>query len=297
MTLKRVAKPGAITTQSASLKLQWYAASRITWVNFQRSLAARRAADAGNGRMHRGAKLSMRFSKPSTVTVTGLDENTTAEDVRELVCSLVGAAANTQGAFAAPAAEIHIDDISSVSFSKPAFRNEDAGKILTGLLEEHGTLSSFQAAPATGPKHKAMATFVSSADATKACRLLHNTPLPALGGGKMFVEQVFSAKFVLPSQVFDVVNTRVLSLVGTLNDNDPEANMQHRVIRSGSKATILLKAGSVTALAAVRRNFDIVVTISSRGFLGASPPHTCMHAPHLPATCHPTCAVCRLSVL
>ena len=253
--MKRVVKPGAITAQTASLKLQWYqAASRITWVNFHRSLAARCVADAGNGRMCRGAKLSMRFVTPSTVTVTGLDENATAEEVRGLVCSLARAAANKQGAFAAAAAEIYIGDISSVKFSKPAFRNEDAGKIITGLLEEHGTLSSFKPAPATGAKRKAMATFVSSADATKACRMLHNTPLPALGGGKLFVEQVFSAKFVLPSRVFDVVKARVLSLVGTLNNDDPEANMQHREILSGSKATIILKAGSVTALAAARQH-------------------------------------------
>ena len=250
--MKRVVKPGAITTQTASLKLQWYAASRITWVNFHRSIAAQRAADAGNGRMCRGTKLSMRFITPSTVTVTGLDENATAEEVCELVCSFARAAANKQGAFTA--AEIYIGDISSVKFSKPAFHNEDAGKIITGLLEEHGTLSSFQPAPATGAKRKAMATFVSSADATKACRLLHNTSLPALGGGKLFVEQVFSAKFVLPSRVFDVVKASVLSLVGTLNDDDPEAIMQHRVILSGSKATIMLKAGSVTALAAVRQH-------------------------------------------
>ena len=89
LMVKRVVKPGAITTQTASLKLQWYAASRITWVNFHRSIAAQRAADAGNGRMCRGAKLSMRFITPSTVTVTGLDENATAEEVCELVCSFV----------------------------------------------------------------------------------------------------------------------------------------------------------------------------------------------------------------
>lgn len=99
------------------------------------------------------------------------------------------------------------DDVQSVAFSEAPFCDANIVGVFPSTLKKHGHLVSFQEAPVVvgAIKRKALAKFVESANAAEACKHLHKCSLPELGGGKLFVEQFFSAKFVLPNRIYAVV--------------------------------------------------------------------------------------------
>ena len=141
----------------------------------------------------------------------------------------------------------------SVTLGPLPFSEKRAGKIVEGLLTSIGPLASYEEAPRprAALKCKALAKFARASDAQEACRRLDSQKTSALGGGKLFLSRVFSAKFVLLNPVYAVVRSQMTPLLDLLASADHSAAglVRHKTFPSEASTTISLQADTPVAIA------------------------------------------------
>lgn len=233
--------PGAIVTHNTSVKVQWYAPSRCAWAHYDKRGSAEHAAMKSNGKKVAGHKVSAKFQPPQprqrssfSVWIGGLGQGVSRLDV--ISCM-------TQYGGCAPC---------SVTMGDLPFADKNGSALVERVLQKIGPLSSFQEAPhGLGPmadmKRKALAKFARPCDALEACTRLDQSKVEELGGGKLFLQRVFSAKFMLPNTVYTVVDGQVKELLALLEGGDQ--HIRHKTFPAESVTCISIQADSPNALA------------------------------------------------
>ena len=237
--------PGAIVTHNNSVKVQWYAPSCCAWAHYKsgprhdKSGPARSAATQSNGKKLWERTISTKFQPPKplqtssfSVYISGLPGGISDRDVSHFM---------TKHGKAGPP--------SSITMGDPCFIDKKGGQIVESLLQKIGPLASFQEAPHRKGeiKHKALAKFARPCDALEVCTRLHQSKVAELGGAKLFVQRVFSAKFVLPNAVYAVVGGQVMHLLSVLENGDE--HVRHKIFPAESVTSISIQADSPNALA------------------------------------------------
>jgi len=233
VTVTLAATPGSIVTHNTSVKVMWYAPSSIAWAHFTQRGSAQEAARRGHGKVLRGRVVSMRFQQPShnqrtsfSVWMGGIGEGASDSDIKAFL-RLHGGLAPT-----------------SVSLEPPPFSEKRAGKLIEGLLQSVGPLSTFDEAPRPAGvrelKCQALARFARPGSAEEACGRFNNQPAPLLGGCKLLMQRVFSAKFVLLSPIYGALQAQLGPVLEPI---------RHKVFSGATSTTITLQADSPTAIA------------------------------------------------
>lgn len=238
ITVRLAAPPGVIVTQNASVKVLWYSPSRDAWAHFQRQSTAREAASRGNGKILHGRAISMTFQEPSlnqrtsfSVWIGGIGAGADRRDLVRLLQRHGGVAP------------------SSIALNSPPFSEKEAGKLVERLLRSIGPLSAFEEAarPPGVIKCKALAKFARPGDAEEACQRLNNRKTDLLGGSKLFVQRVFSAKFILLNPVYAVVRDPLMALLTMLTA--PEQGLRYKIFAGEASTAISLQADTPVAIA------------------------------------------------
>ena len=149
----------------------------------------------------------------------------------------------------------------SVDFSSDD--DDDGTDVVRRLLEEHGPLASFEkaatptpTAPARGRaqtqgdpnKRKALVKFAFSEDALRAVAAISKRHRePALGGTKLFVESVFTAKFTLLNAVYEAIEADLKAVAAST-----PANVQMRMFPGEKTTVVRVSAGDSNALSRMR---------------------------------------------
>lgn len=230
---------GAIVTHTASVKVQWYAPSRCAWAHYNTVQSARDAASRCNGKQLRGRSISTSFQQQQlrqrssfSVLIMGLSEGVSEKDVTRFM---------TQHG--------KVEHPSSITMGALPFLDGQGGTIVESLLSKIGPLASFLQAPhgVTEIKRKALAKFSRPSDAAEVCKQLHMQKVVGLGGGKLFVHRVFSAKFMLPNTIYTVVGGQLMPLLALLEGGDH--HVRHKIFPAESVTSIAVQADSPHALA------------------------------------------------
>jgi hypothetical protein len=234
--------PGALVTHNTSVKVQWYAPSRCAWAHYDKRGAAQHAAIRSNGKKVAGRTILTKFQQPQprqkssfSVWIGGLGQGVSLRDV---ICFM------TQHGDCAPC---------SVTMGDLPFADKNGSALVERVLQKIGPLSSFHGAPhRLGPmgdmKRKALVKFARACDALEACTRLDQSKVEELGGGKLFLQRVFSAKFMLPNTVYTVVAGQVIELLALL-EGGGDQHIRHKTFPAESLTCISIQADSPNALA------------------------------------------------
>jgi hypothetical protein len=143
----------------------------------------------------------------------------------------------------------HVNDIAT-----------DGSDAVRSILEQYGPLLSFEkACPPSGKcsiadssKQKALVKFAFAEDALRAVSALSKIDnVAALGGTKLFIEPVFTAKFTLLNAVYDILETEVNAIA----DATP-SNVQIRTFRRDLTTVVRVSADDSKVLARMRIRFQ-----------------------------------------
>lgn len=205
-----VAEEGLVSSpRNATVKLQWYAPSRVAWLHFRQRPWAEKAATTLHSKTFDKRTLSAKFQPPSyrqtrsfSVWVGGLGGYVKQDQLRQFVRKYSGTKMPE-----------------SILMEEPTFCDEDGPQIVRQLLlSKGGPLIRFDE---DGDNHlphvlkrKALAKFAKAEDAARACAYFRtNTRVRGLGDTRVFCQRVYSAKFTLPGSVFLVVRDELQRVI------------------------------------------------------------------------------------
>ena len=199
VAFKRSIRSGS-SPSGLSMKVQWYAPSRCAWLQYPHAWQATKTAKILQGKAIHGRIITPSHQTPlkqvkwrpssqsvPTVWIGNLPPETTACSLKREVQKL----ARFQ--------------ISSVSLSNPQFDEKSTPGTIQGLLRKFGPIASidFQNQEKGQTKRKALVRFIEVRDAEEACSYFHQHPqINELGGGKLFLQPIYSFKHSLPRDIF-----------------------------------------------------------------------------------------------
>ena len=181
-------------SQGIKIKAQWFIPSSSAWVHFRYSHQAKLAANRCNKQVLHGCEVSAMYQTPSlrqktsfSVSVRSIPPSVSSGQLKQFI-------------------ERHSKcKILSLSLSKSPITEKTAPGVVQKLLSKHGgPCTSFQLSPQwSGAKQKALIKFSSPKDADSACRFFSSkSSVTELGGGKLFLQRIYSLKYALPWSVF-----------------------------------------------------------------------------------------------
>ncbi|GKY91871.1 hypothetical protein MPSEU_000158700 [Mayamaea pseudoterrestris] len=197
------------------VKVQWYAPSRCAWIYFHAADGAIRATREANGKQFCGRPITTSY-KPQTrhihvpytkvitehiVWVGNLGETATADKLR------MSFERHGKG------------KVKSVTLGDLPFQESEASLLVRQILQKCGNVVRFDVASNLNKerqkddlKRKALAWFETAETADFACRqFAQQKSIPELGGGKLFVQRLFSIKYPLPIPVFDALKRKMFA--------------------------------------------------------------------------------------
>lgn len=205
-------KRGNGNAAAVSVKVQWFAPSTCSWIHYSQRWQAEKVAKVINKRTICGRVVEARFQRPSqgqktsfSVWVGNLPDNVT----RKQLLATVGQIAKIRAM--------------SVDINPPSFSERSAPTIVQKLLRAFGPLTAFDVQPlsqgSTSLKRRALARYADALDAKKACdHFQRAATIKELGGGRLFVQRIFSLKYSLPRPVFSCVRSSINDTCSSLDN-------------------------------------------------------------------------------
>ncbi|CAB9496339.1 Zinc finger C-x8-C-x5-C-x3-H type (and similar) [Seminavis robusta] len=239
VSIVREGGQGNNPTRHATVRLQWYAPSRVAWLHFHNRCQADKVAKTCNGQLCEKRKVSAKMQQPKfnqtrsfSVWVGGLGEGVHTTKLSQFVKKHSGAW---------PA---------SIDLEAPSYRDKDGAQLMRSLLiEQGGPLTQFDEDEgnnrfASNLKRKALAKFAKAEDASRACEFFQQTSRVAgLGGTKVHCQMIFSAKFTMPTSHFKIVQ-------GSLVDLCQKEDLRHKVFyNANGTSSLLVQADDAKQLA------------------------------------------------
>jgi IBR domain, a half RING-finger domain/Zinc finger C-x8-C-x5-C-x3-H type (and similar)/RNA recognition motif. (a.k.a. RRM, RBD, or RNP domain) len=234
---------GSASTSSrmSTVKVQWYAPSRVAWLHFQTLPQAEKAAKACHMRQFSGRTISAKVQVPTfnqtrsfSVWLGGLGEDVDTKQLSKWVF---------KQACSHP---------TSIDVDALAFRDSDgASKVRQLLILEGGPLAQFDEDAENrrlpdNLKRRALAKFTKAEDAVRACDYFQRTSrVIELGGTRIHCQMVFSAKYTLPDGIFVVVQDALIAVFQSHGQG-----LRYRVFKNGNDtSSILVQADDAKTLA------------------------------------------------
>lgn len=253
-----VAETGSTVSSSrnATVKVQWYAPSRVAWLHFRQKTQAQKAARACQGKVFSGRTISCRFQLPSfnqttsfSVWVGGLAENVNKDQFAKFVAK-------------------HSNGVKpeSIQLERASFHDLDGAQAVRNLLlSKGGLLVQFDEDKDNYRfshilKRKALAKFAKNEDAARACAYFRSTDrVPELGGTKVHCQRVFSAKFTLPTYIFALVQDACRNTIQCrLRDSSsPAQDIRFKIFNNPNlTSSLLLQADNAKKLASLKNELS-----------------------------------------
>lgn len=186
------AEIGTADLRSSTLKVNWFAPSRVAYAHYDSIAVARQRASYLNGKEFNGRIIVASFQQPSfrqvcsfTVVLKGLPEDFKEDDLKT-VCKTQSIAVMTAN-YSAMGSIWHI----------------------RSLLKTYGPLESFDCSPPkeTDTKIRALARFVRAEDAATAVSKLHGQEF--LKGVKAWITLLHSIKYNIDRPHFEALETEI----------------------------------------------------------------------------------------
>lgn len=222
-------------TQNRSLRMLWYAPSRIGWVHFYSADKAIAAA-AQSITLH-GRQLSLAFQKPSyrqrtrfSVSIGNIGDEVEEENIL-----------NQFRRYKCPPMSISLEPLK--------YKDKDGMKIIKTVLEAFGPLEMYEMeAPVVGSlKRRAIARYKTGDACAQAFSFLTRNPdIYELGHGKLFVERLFTAKYTMDSDVFETMKGALNAVLSSI------PSIRHQVFPSLRKVVIRVSCSDAVAISKVR---------------------------------------------
>ena len=255
VSLSFVPSRGSPTNRNASIKLQWYAPSRIAWVHFLHSYHAEKVARLCKGKIFDGRLVTAKFQRPTyqqyssfSVSIGGLGEFVDEKQLKQFIRKHSGIAPN------------------SVRLEDSPFQDKDGAKIIQKLLISQGKqLIQFDEDPNNHLashclKRKALAKFASADDAAQACKYFQKTQrIKHLGGTRVNAQRIFSFKFTLPEYVFVVIQDELREQIRKITTKTAK-QVRFRIFNNQNHTTsVTCNTDDANTLACVRGQIAPVV--------------------------------------
>ena len=239
ITLSVAVSPGSIVLQESTVKIQWYAPSRIAWANFHSIEIAQKGLCSAMIKHCWGRKLSVRFQSPSarqrdsfSISIGGLDPCSSAKQIKSFIFKHSG-----KYPF-------------SLTLMETQFTDAEAPKIVRRVVETFGPVLTFHMNPQSDTlKRKALVKFRNAQDAAVACNELNLRGRSELGGNKIFISRLFSGKVSVGKKIYEIIKSDVHDTLKDLLEND---KVRHTIHWSPSKVTIALQADKAEAISHAR---------------------------------------------
>jgi hypothetical protein len=195
-----------------AVKVQWYAPSRCAWASFAYADQAQRAARACHGTTLGKRVLSVKTSAPKSngypfpgiatlrgrtsscsISIGNLDDSVTHSKLKNFV-------------------ERHAKcKVVSLDLGDLPFSEQQGPSIVKRLLVGFGQLTLFDL------KRKALVRFADTKDADRACLNFKEVDrVKELGGSKLFLHRIFTAKYTVPTNVMDVIHELLKDILSSL---------------------------------------------------------------------------------
>jgi len=251
------ATPVRIDTRGANCRkvyISWHKATKSAWLNFGNSDIANRVAQKFNEGRYRGLGQSVRSSTATrslsrgtknnpvawTIVLSNVLHDMKSQDIERAIGTL----------YDKPR---HIE-LGHVSYHAS---EADVSVDVRSHLEEYGPLENFYLAPASkGKRAKATAWFQDDADAKSACSL-NNKALDMLGGGKLTVTLVQSAKIKAPTSVYLASRSKIDELNKTWKEQHLEFRLYQDTFRQYT--TMKVEGTNVKDLADARNKLEDIL--------------------------------------
>jgi len=256
-----VAETGAAVSalRNATVKLQWYAPSRVAWLHFHQRSQAEKLARVSQGKLFKGRAVSCRFQRPNfnqtrsfSVWVGGLAEDVNEEHLSQFVAKFSSGVKP-----------------SSVQLEKAPFRDKAGAQVIRSLLlSKGGPLAQFDEDKDNYRfphilKRKALAKFTKVEDADKACAYFQSTDrVPELGGSKVHCQRVFSAKFTVPTNIFLLVQDACINAINSGRQDGPQLapTLRFKVFHNENMtSSLLVQSDNAKKLAPVKAQLSDIV--------------------------------------
>ncbi|KAL1966255.1 hypothetical protein VTN77DRAFT_4608 [Rasamsonia byssochlamydoides] len=201
----------AVLSESAARRVDckkivcsWHKPTRLAWLNFGRESIASRVRDNFDRGIYKilGGKVNARPPYRSagmynpvawTVALRDLPEATTKEDITRAITRTD-------------------DRPRHIELGRPSYcaTEEQASSAVKAMLLQIGPLDAWESSKNWGAKRmKAKARFQDEVDAREAVKRLNGKPLPFYKDGKLFVQLITSAKFKIPTRIYNAVRSAI----------------------------------------------------------------------------------------